>query len=98
MPTPSPSLRPTLADSSSSGGGDDGDGIAVAGGGAAAGAVLLAAVAFFFYRRRKRSAADRLVPLRAAVHASTAFRATAADVSHPAGAGPTGEPPAAAAL
>ena len=98
MPTPSPSLRPTLADSSSSGGGDDGDGIAVAGGGAAAGAVLLAAVAFFFYRRRKRSAADRLVSLRAAVHASTAFRATAADVSHPAGAGPTGEPPAAAAL
>ena len=98
MPTPSPSLRPTLADSSASGsGGGGGDGIAVAGG-AAAGAVLLAAVAFFFYRRRKRSAADKLVPLRAAVHASTAFRATAADVSHPAGAGPTGEPPAAAAL
>ena len=97
MPTPSPSLRPTLADSSASGSGGGGDGIAVAGG-AAAGAVLLAAVAFFFYRRRKRSAADRLVPLRAAVHASTAFRATAADVSHPAGAGPTGEPPAAAAL
>ena len=97
MPTPSPSLRPTLADSSASGSGGGGDGIAVAGG-AAAGAVLLAAVAFFFYRRRKRSAADKLVPLRAAVHASTAFRATAADVSHPAGAGPTGEPPAAAAL
>ena len=97
MPTPSPSLRPTLADSSASGSGGGGDGIAVAGG-AAAGAVLLAAVAFFFYRRRKRSAADKLVPLRAAVHASTAFRATAADVSPPAGAGPTGEPPAAAAL
>ena len=97
MPTPSPSLRPTLADSSASGSGGGGNGIAVAGG-AAAGAVLLAAVAFFFYRRRKRSAADKLVPLRAAVHASTAFRATAADVSHPAGAGPTGEPPAAAAL
>ena len=62
-------------------------------------AVLLAAVAFFFYRRRKRSAADRkLVPLRAAVHASTAFRATAADVSHPAGAGPAEGPPAAGAL
>ena len=98
MPTPSPSLRPTLADSSASGSGGGGDGIAVAGG-AAAGAVLLAAVAFFFYRRRKRSAADRkLVPLRAAVHASTAFRATAADVSHPAGAGPAGGPPAAGAL
>ena len=98
MPTPSPSLRPTLADSSASGTGGGGDGIAVAGG-AAAGAVLLAAVAFFFYRRRKRSAADRkLVPLRAAVHASTAFRATAADVSPPAGAGPTGGPPAAGAL
>jgi len=98
MPTPSPSLRPTLADSSASGSGGGGDGIAVAGG-AAAGAVLLAAVAFFFYRRRKRSAADRkLVPLRAAVHASTAFRATAADVSHPAGAGPAEGPPAAGAL
>ena len=97
MPTPSPSLRPTLADSSASGSGGGGDGIAVAGG-AAAGAVLLAAVAFFFYRRRKRSAADKLVPLRAAVHASTAFRATAADVSPPAGAGPTGGPPAAGAL
>ena len=98
MPTPSPSLRPTLADSNASGSGGGGDGIAVAGG-AAAGAVLLAAVAFFFYRRRKRSAADRkLVPLRAAVHASTAFRATAADVSHPAGAGPAGGPPAAGAL
>ena len=98
MPAPSPSLRPTLADSSASGSGGGGDGIAVAGG-AAAGAVLLAAVAFFFYRRRKRSAADRkLVPLRAAVHASTAFRATAADVSPPAGAGPTGGPPAAGAL
>ena len=98
MPAPSPSLRPTLADSSASGSGGGDDGIAVAGG-AAAGAVLLAAVAFFFYRRRKRSAADRkLVPLRAAVHASTAFRATAADVSPPAGAGPTGGPPAAGAL
>ena len=97
MPAPSPSLRPTLADSSASGSGGGGDGIAVAGG-AAAGAVLLAAVAFFFYRRRKRSAADKLVPLRAAVHASTAFRATAADVSPPAGAGPTGGPPAAGAL
>ena len=97
MPAPSPSLRPTLADSSASGSGGGGDGIAVAGG-AAAGAVLLAAVAFFFYRRRKRSAADKLVPLRAAVHASTAFRATAADVSHPAGAGPARGPPAAGAL